>query len=105
MYRDQIKLAQRLVERQQVVCAESGGPGCDRLCQRRRRRRDCVQVFFVRRGKLIGRESFILPDTKGDDPAELLASFMRQFYDEAARDPTEILLPLSRPAPGDHRSG
>ena len=94
MYRDQIKLAQRLVERQQVVALKAVDQDVIAFASDDGGDETAFQVFFVRRGKLIGRESFILPATKGDDPAELLASFMSQFYDDAAVIPPEILLPL-----------
>ncbi|MBI1802719.1 MAG: excinuclease ABC subunit UvrC [Chloroflexi bacterium] len=53
----------------------------------------CMQVFFIRNGKLIGREYFVLEGTAGKDSQEVLSSFMTQFYDEAAYVPPEILLP------------
>ncbi len=94
MYRDQIKLAQRLVERQQVVAPKAVDQDVIAFASDDGGDETAFQVFFVRRGKLIGRESFILPATKGDDPAELLASFMSQFYDDSGVIPPEILLPL-----------
>ena len=94
MYRDQIKLARQLVARQQVVSnslldqdviAFASDDGGDETA---------FQVFFVRRGKMIGRESFVLPHTKDDDRAELLASFLSQFYDQATAVPPEVLVPI-----------
>lgn len=55
----------------------------------------CVQVFFIRQGKLIGREYFLLTGTTDEDDQEVLTSFLKQFYDEAAYVPPEILLPTS----------
>ncbi len=52
----------------------------------------CVQVFFVRGGKLIGREYFVLPGTQDEDATEVMTSFVTQFYDEAAAVPPEILV-------------
>ncbi|MEZ4766838.1 MAG: excinuclease ABC subunit UvrC [Caldilineales bacterium] len=94
MYRDQIKLAQRLVERQQVVSPKPVDQDVVAFASDDGGDETAFQVFFVRRGKLIGRESFVLPGTKADDPAELLASFLAQFYDDATVIPPEILLPL-----------
>ena len=53
----------------------------------------CVQVFFIRHGRLIGREYFVLDGTADETDAEIVASFVKQFYDEAAYVPPEILLP------------
>jgi excinuclease ABC subunit C len=55
----------------------------------------CVQVFFIRQGKLTGREYFLLTGTTDEDDREVLTSFLKQFYAEAAYVPPEILLPLS----------
>lgn len=52
----------------------------------------CVQVFMVRNGMLIGRESFILQGTNGEEPSEIMGSFVKQFYDKAPSVPPLILL-------------
>jgi excinuclease ABC subunit C len=52
-----------------------------------------VQVFFIRHGKLIGREYFMLDNTEGESDQEVLQEFLTQFYDEAAYIPKEVLLP------------
>ncbi len=52
----------------------------------------CVQVFFVRDGKLVGREPFLLTDTAGSGDGEVLAAFLKQYYAGAGFIPPEILL-------------
>jgi len=52
----------------------------------------CVQVFFVRGGKLIGREHFLIEDTKLSDSKEILSSFIKQFYEADTLIPREIIL-------------
>ena len=51
----------------------------------------CIQVFFVRRGKLIGREHFILEETSGYDDSELITSFIKQFYSNTENIPGQII--------------
>jgi excinuclease ABC subunit C len=51
-----------------------------------------VMVFFVRGGKLIGREHFILKGTSGQPGSQILSSFIGQFYSGAAHLPPLILL-------------
>jgi excinuclease ABC subunit C len=51
-----------------------------------------VQVFFVRGGKLIGRESFVLTGTNAEKPQEIMASFVKQYYNSAADIPPLLLL-------------
>jgi 4-amino-4-deoxy-L-arabinose transferase-like glycosyltransferase len=53
----------------------------------------CVQIFFVRAGKLIGREYFVLEGTEDESGAEIVEQFVKQFYAEAAYIPAEVLLP------------
>ena len=52
----------------------------------------CIQVFFVRGGKLIGREHFLIEDTKLSDSKEILSSFIKQYYGSDALIPREIIL-------------
>lgn len=52
----------------------------------------CIQVFFVRGGKLIGREHFLIEDTKLSDSKEILSSFIKQFYESDTLIPREIIL-------------
>ncbi len=53
----------------------------------------CVQIFFIRSGKLIGREYFILEGTEDTADAEVISQFLKQFYAEAASVPAQLLLP------------
>ncbi|MGE5072290.1 MAG: excinuclease ABC subunit UvrC, partial [Anaerolineae bacterium] len=53
----------------------------------------CVQIFFIRGGKLIGREYFILEGTEDAADTEVLAQFVKQFYTEAASIPQQVMLP------------
>jgi excinuclease ABC subunit C len=50
-------------------------------------------VFFIRHGKLIGREYFLLDGTEDEPDGEVLQDFITQFYDGAAHIPKEVLLP------------
>lgn len=52
----------------------------------------CIQIFFVRGGKLIGREHFLIEDTKLSDSKEILSSFIKQYYGSDALIPREIIL-------------
>ncbi|MCO6451699.1 MAG: excinuclease ABC subunit UvrC [Caldilineales bacterium] len=91
MYRDQIRSAERIVERQKVVSGKQEDE--DVIAFASDKGNACVQVFFIRRGRLIGRESFLMEGVEEDENGDLLASFLKQFYDEAAYLPPEILLP------------
>ncbi len=51
----------------------------------------CIQVFYIRQGKLLARDSFIFPYY--EEPEEAFISFVAQFYIERRVWPQEILLP------------
>ncbi len=90
-YRDQLKAINKVVAKQKVIAAANTDQ--DIIAFAREQGEACVQVFFVRYGKLIGREYFLLEGTEGESDAEVLHDFITQFYDEAAHIPREVLLP------------
>ena len=52
----------------------------------------CVQVFFVRNGKIVGREHFILEGVMDSTRESILGSFVKQFYMEQEYVPKEIII-------------
>jgi len=91
--RDQIRAVDWVTTQQKIALAV--GKDEDVIALARENDDTCVQVFFIRQGKLIGREYFILDGTAGEDEAEIVASFVKQFYDEAAYVPMKIILPTN----------
>lgn len=51
-----------------------------------------VEIFFIRQGKLIDRDHFIMSGTNGDEPQDILAAFVKQFYDTKSYVPPRILV-------------
>ena len=90
--RDQLKAIQSIIERQKVVFA-SDYLDSDVLAMARSNGEACVQIFFIRGGKLIGREYFILEGTEDEADTEILEQFVTQFYTEAANIPQQVMLP------------
>ena len=90
-YRDQLRAVNRIVSKQKVIAAANTDQ--DVIAFAREQGDACVQVFFIRHGKLIGREYFLLDGTEGESDEEVLQDFLTQFYDEAAHIPREVLLP------------
>jgi len=88
--RDQIVALERVIERQRVVSSALANE--DVIAFARQDGDACVQVFFIRRGRLIGREYFVLEGTADEDAKQIMTSFVKQFYDKAAYVPPEILL-------------
>jgi excinuclease ABC subunit C len=90
--RDQLKAIESIIERQKVVFA-ADYKDSDVLAMARSDGEACVQIFFIRNGKLIGREYFILEGTEDTADSEVMAEFVKQFYAEAAAVPEQVLLP------------
>jgi len=89
--RDQIKAIDQIVEKQKVVNTSSVNE--DVVAFARNEADACVQVFFIRHGKLVGRDYFLLEGTADEENAEIMASFLKQFYDQATTIPPKIVLP------------
>ncbi len=89
-YRDQINSLKLILEKQKVV--SSNMLDQDIIGMARGIEEVCIQVFFIRSGKIIGREHFILSDTFEEDKREILSSFIKQFYLGTAYVPKEILI-------------
>ncbi len=90
--RDQLKAVQTIIERQKIVFA-TDYLDSDVLAMARSNGEACVQVFFIRGGKLIGREYFILEGTEDEASSEIMEQFVTQFYTEAATIPEQVMLP------------
>ena len=90
--RDQLKALQTIVERQKVVFA-ADYKDSDVIALARADDEACVQIFFIRGGKLIGREYFILEGTEDTADTEVMSQFVTQFYTEAASIPAQVMLP------------
>jgi excinuclease ABC subunit C len=89
--RDQLYAIEKVVEGQKVVLRDK--IDSDVIAFARDEGDACVQVFFVRAGKLIGSEYFILDGTRQADDQEVVTAFVKQFYAEATHVPKNVLLP------------
>ncbi|MEN8242451.1 MAG: excinuclease ABC subunit UvrC [Chloroflexota bacterium] len=89
--RDQLRAIEEIVKKQRVFDAEY--IDSDVIAIARNEREACVQVFFIRGGKMIGREYFLMEGTQDSLDQDVLAEFIKQFYDQAASLPSEVLLP------------
>ncbi|MCR4431891.1 MAG: excinuclease ABC subunit UvrC [Tepidanaerobacteraceae bacterium] len=88
--RNQILALEKVLEKQKIVSFDTADK--DVIAMARGVGIVCVQVFFVREGKLVEREPFMLKNTEGAERKEILASFIKQFYDSASFIPKEIIV-------------
>jgi excinuclease ABC subunit C len=93
--RDRVQALNTVRERQKIISTDPDDQ--DLLGLARQGSEACVQVFFVRRGRLLGRESFFLDRLAGLGEGEILSGFVRQFYAKAVQPPREVLLSAELP--------
>ncbi|NMB33518.1 MAG: excinuclease ABC subunit UvrC [Clostridium sp.] len=89
-FRDKINSLKHLEQKQKIVSASMVDQ--DIIAFARKDKDICAQIFFVRNGKLIGREHFILEVTADETDGEILTEFVKQFYSRAAYVPRQIIL-------------
>ncbi|HEX9990233.1 MAG TPA: excinuclease ABC subunit UvrC [Chloroflexia bacterium] len=90
VFRDRIRTLERVLEQQKVFTTANTDQ--DVIAFAQNNNEACVQVFFIRGGKLLGREHFFLEGAADSTPGEILEGFLGQFYDEAAYVPANVLL-------------
>jgi len=88
--RDQILSLEKVLEKQKIVSTDMLDQ--DYIAMARGMDEVCIQVFFIREGKLVQREPFMIKNTDGVDRREILTSFIKQFYDNVSFMPKQIIL-------------
>ena len=88
--RDQIQAVDRVVEGQRIATVVKGEQ--DVIAFAQDKDQAYVQVFFIRSGKLIGRESFLLQGARYEEPSQIMTSFIKQFYASSPHIPPLLLL-------------
>lgn len=89
--RDQLNAIENVVERQKVISSDY--IDSDVIAMARSDGEACVQVFFIRSGKLIGREYFLLEGADETSDEGVIEEFIKQFYNQAPAVPDQVLLP------------
>jgi excinuclease ABC subunit C len=88
--RDQIQSLKKVQERQKIISTEEVDQ--DILGVVRQGPEACVELFFVRKGRLVGQEAFFFDKVSGWTDGEVLAAFVSQFYGKRVVPAPEILL-------------
>ncbi len=89
-YRDLYNSVKSVAQKQKIT--DSNGEDKDILALAKDETDAVVQVFFVRDGKLIGREHFYMTHVEGYDTAQILLDFVKQFYAGTPFIPRELML-------------
>jgi len=90
LLRDQIQAIREVIEGQRIATTVRGEQDAIALAEDKDQAH--VQVFFIRNSKLVGREGFVLQGTHSEKPAQIMTSFIKQFYDSAPYIPSLLLI-------------
>ena len=97
--RDQVAAIQKFEEERTVKVDSPRMTDLDVIAVAMAANETWVEIFFVRRGKLIGRDHFFMDGPQDDEPGEVIAQFVQQFYATALEVPPTIL--VQHDPPGD----
>lgn len=90
-YRELLLSVRKIAQKQKIT--DTAGDDRDILAAAVEEEDAVVQVFFIRGGRLIGRDHFYLKIVKGEKESEILSSFIKQFYAGTPYIPAELMLP------------
>jgi excinuclease ABC, C subunit len=89
-YRDLYNSVKQVAQKQKIT--DSDGEDKDIIALAADENDAVVQVFFIRNGKLIGREHFYMTHVSGNGTAQILLDFVKQFYAGTPFIPKELML-------------
>ena len=90
-YRELLNSVRQIAQKQKIT--HTDGEDKDIIALAADDRDAVVQVFFIRDGKLIGRDHFYVKIGTEDTKAQILTTFIKQFYSGTPFIPREIMLP------------
>ena len=90
--RDQMRSVHRVSEEQRIKVDTTDTYDADVVALAGEEGETRVEVFFIRRGRLMGRDHFIMEGAQDDEPAHVMAQFIKQFYQSASYVPRRILV-------------
>lgn len=90
-YRDKINSLNEVVQKQKITNVQQDSDQ-DVIAMANFDEEACVQVFFIRGGKISGRENFMLEGVRDNERSEILSSFVKQFYMAQEYVPKELLV-------------
>lgn len=91
IYRDKIKNLEEIIQKQKIDTTISD-LNQDVIAMAMADNEACVQVFFIRNGKIVGREHFILDGVMDSSKESILGSFVKQFYSQQEYIPKELII-------------
>ncbi len=92
--RDILAAIKKVTEKQKIV-TDTGD--ADAIGLARLENETCAQIFFIREGKVTGRENFLLSGANDETDPQAVTEFIKQYYSRAQISAAEILLPVDLP--------
>lgn len=89
-WRDRIESVSLIGENQKVVSAT--GSDCDAIAMHNENDIACVEIFFIRSGKVVGKEHYFLSSTDDMPNSTVLSQFIKQYYENSSFIPYEVLV-------------
>ena len=89
-YRDLIESVRKVAQKQKITATD--GEDRDVIAVASTGNEAVIQVFFIRKGKLIGRDHFYITNVEGDSRTDIISSFIKQFYSGTPYIPGELML-------------
>ncbi len=88
--RDRLRSIEALEQKQKIV--NPRGNDSDALAIYNKNNISCIQIFFIRNGKIIGREHYFINDTDGMEDSKVLSEFLRRYYENCSFIPGTIYI-------------
>lgn len=89
--RDKILAIENIIEKQKMFTIKEGDEDFINISSDFKD--SCIQIFFIRKGKVTGREHFMIENSINDDIGEILSEFITTFYGGTAQIPKTIYVP------------
>ena len=97
LYRDQLKAVEQVRQKQNIVAKEGD---FDVVGMARQENHVGLEIFYIRYGKMIGKENFSIADTVSESDDAVMTAFIKDFYGgRQTAVPKELILPV---LPGEH---
>ena len=90
--RDQMRSVHRVSEEQRIKVDTTATYDADVVAMAGAEDETRMEVFFIRHGRLMGRDHFIMVGTQDSEPSHVMAQFIKQFYLSASNVPRRILI-------------
>lgn len=94
-FRDKIQAIERIMEKQKVVSVKLENQDIISLASEQNM--SAINLFIIRNGKLLNKQSFILKNTADQSAAEIVQAFIEQYYPQTTDLPKQIIIPQKLP--------